>query len=151
MLDFIGFLGQSSNLIIYVCIALAVMLAVEGLVLSLARTHSYRRHINKRLQLLEATDDRRTALIKLRRDTGLSDEGLYKVPFISISRLVLQSGIGWRSGRMVVIVSVAFSVAALGVYAITQSMLLALPVGVLAGIVVPILFLLVLRSRRQAK
>jgi len=151
MANFIGFLGQSSNLIIYVCIALAVMLAVEGLGLSLARKHSYRRHINKRLQLLEAADDRRTALIELRRDRGLSGEGHYTVPFIAISRLVLQSGIGWRSGRMVAIVSGAFSVAALGAYAITQFMLLALLIGILAGIVVPILFLLVLRSRRQAK
>jgi hypothetical protein len=41
MPDFIGFFSQSSNLIIYVCIALAVMLAVEGLGLFLARAHSY--------------------------------------------------------------------------------------------------------------
>src|SRR5262245_57459258 len=151
MPNFIGFLGQSSNLIIYVCIALAVMLAVEGLGLFLARTHSYRRHINRRLQLLEEANDRRTALIELRRDRGLSDEGHYTVPFVSISRLVLQSGISWRSGRMVFLVFAAFSVAALGVYVITQSMLLALLIGILAGIVVPILYLLVLRSRRQAK
>jgi len=151
MPNFISILGQSSNLIIYICIALAVMLAVEGLGLSLARKHSYRRHINKRLQLLEGADDRRTALIELRRDRGLSGEGHYMVPFISISRLVLQSGIGWRSGRMIFIVAVAFSVAALGAYVIIQSMLLALPIGILASIVVPILFLLVMRSRRQAK
>src|SRR5262249_41681040 len=151
MLNFIGFLGQSSNLIIYVCIALAVMLAVEGLGLFLARKHSSRRHINKRLQLLEGADDRRTALIKPRRDRRLSDEGHYTVPFISISRLVLQSGVGWRSGSMVAVVSVAFSVAALGTYVIAQSMLLALLMGILASIVVPILTLLVLRSRRQAK
>jgi tight adherence protein B len=114
MANFISLLGQSSNLIIYVFIALAVMLAVESLGLSLARTHSSRRHINKRLQLLEGADDRRTALMELRRDRGLSSEGYYTLPFISIGRLVLQSGIGWRSGRMVAVVSVAFSVAALG-------------------------------------
>ena len=151
MANFISILGQSSNLIIYVCIALAVMLAVEGRGLSLARKRSSRRHINKRLKLLEGTDDRRTALIELRRDRGLSGEGHYTVPFISISRLVLQSGVGWRSGSMVAMVSVAFSVAALGTYVIAQSMLLALLIGILASIVVPVLTLLVLRSRRQAK
>jgi tight adherence protein B len=103
------------------------------------------------LQLLEGADDRRTALIELRRDRGLSGEGHYTMPFISISRLVLQSGVGWRSGHMVAIVAVAFSVAALGTYVIAQAMLLALLMGILAGIVVPILSLLVLRSRRQAK
>jgi len=151
MPDFIGFSGQSSNMIIYACIAVAVMLAVEGLGLLLARTHSYRRHINRRLQLLEAADDRRTALIELRRDRGLSDEGHHTVPFIWISRLVLQSGVGWRSGRMVAIVSGAFSIAALGAYVVAQSMVLALLLGILAGTVVPILSLLVLRSRRRAK
>jgi tight adherence protein B len=151
MPNFIGLFGQSSNLIIYVCIAVAVMLAVEGLGLFLARKHSYRSRINRRLQLLDAADDRRAALIELRRDRGLSDEGHYTVPFISINRLVLQSGIGWRSGGMVAIVSLAFSVAAFAGYAIAQSMLVALLIGILAGIVVPILFLLALRSRRRAK
>src|SRR5215471_12574396 len=139
MPNFIGLLSQSSDLIIYVFIAVAVMLAVEGLGLFLARTHSSRRHINRRLQLLEAADDRRAALMDLRRDRGLSDEGHFTVPFISISRLVLQSGIGWRSGLMVTIVAVAFFVAALGAFVIIQSVLLALLIGILAGIVVPIL------------
>ena len=137
MPNFIGLLSQSSDLIIYVFIAVAVMLAVEGLGLFLARTHSYRRHINRRLQLLEEANDRRTALIELRRDRGLSDEGHYTVPFISISRLVLQSGVGWRSGRMVTIVFVAFTVAALGAYVVAQSMVLALLLGILAGTVSP--------------
>src|SRR5262249_49845436 len=117
MPNFIGVLSQSSNLIIYVFIAVAVMLAVEVLGLSLTRRQSYRSRINRRLQLLEAAGDRQAALIELRRDRGLSEEGHYRVPFISISRLVLQSGIRWGSGAVVGIMVLAFSVGALAAYA----------------------------------
>src|SRR5262249_11770294 len=75
MPNFISVLSQSSNLIIYVFIAVAVMLAVEALGLSLTRRQSYRSRINRRLQLLEAADDRQAALIELRRGRGLSEEG----------------------------------------------------------------------------
>jgi len=151
MPNFIGVLSQSSNLIIYVLIAVAVMLAVEVLGLSLTRRQSYRSRINRRLQLLEAAGDRQAALIELRRDRGLSEEGHYRVPFISISRLVLQSGIRWGSGAVVGIMVLAFSAGALAAYLIAQSLLLALLIGILAGIVVPILLLVALRSRRRAQ
>jgi tight adherence protein B len=151
MPNFIGLIGQSSDLVIYVCIAVAVMLAVEGLGLLLARTQSYRSRINRRLQLLEAADDRQAALMQLRRDRGLTDEGHYSVPLISISRLVLQSGVGWRSGRLIGVVSLALFVGASAVYALAQSMLLAALVGILAGIVVPVLFLVAMRNRRRAQ
>jgi tight adherence protein B len=151
MPNFIGVLSQSSNLIIYVLIAVAVMLAVEVLGLSLTRRQSYRSRINRRLQLLEAASDRQAALIELRRGRGLSEEGHYRVPFISISRLVLQSGIRWGSGAVVGIMVLAFSAGALAAYAIAQSLLLALLIGILAGIVVPILLLVALRSRRRGQ
>jgi len=151
MPNFIGLLSQTSNLLIYVFIAVAVMLAVEGLGLFLVRKQTYRSRINKRLQLLEAADDRRAALLVLRRDRGLSDEGYYTLPFVSLGRLLLQSGIGWRSGAMIGMVSLIFAVAASAAYALAQSVLLALLIGILAGIVVPILFLLILRSRRRAR
>jgi tight adherence protein B len=151
MPNFIGLFGQSSNLLIYVCIAVAVMLAVEGLGLSLTRKQSYRSRINRRLQLLDASDDRRAALIQLRRDRGLSDEGHYTLPFISISRLMLQAGIGWRSGGLIGITAAAFAVGAALAYAMVQSMLLASLIGFLAGIVAPILFLVARRSRRRGQ
>jgi tight adherence protein B len=151
MPNLIGLFSQWSNAVIYVCIALGVMLAVEGLGLFLTRTQSNRSHINKRLQLLAAADNRQAALIQLRRDRGLSDEGHYAVPFTSINRLVLQSGIGWRSGVITGIASVAFFVGASAAYLITQSMLVASLIGILAGVVVPILLLLALRSRRRAQ
>ena len=57
MPDLSGLLSQSPNLIIYLSVAAAVMLAIEGLGLSLARLRSYRGRINKRLRLLDENGD----------------------------------------------------------------------------------------------
>ena len=150
MPDVTGLFSQPPNLVIYVCIAAAVMLAVEGLGLSLARLRSYRGRINGRLQLLEANGHQDT-LVQLRRDRGLTNQGHYSLPLISLNRLALQSGLGLRSGRMIVITTLAFLVGALGVYAAVQSILLASLVGIMTGIVLPILFLLAMRGRRHAE
>jgi tight adherence protein B len=151
MPDITGLFSQPPNLVIYACIAAAVMLAVEGLGLSLARLRSYRGRINRRLQLLEANGGHQDTLVQLRRDRGLTNEGHYSLPLISLNRLALQSGLGLRSGRMIAITVLAFLVGALGVYTAVQSMLLASLVGIVAGIVFPILFLLAMRGRRHAQ
>src|SRR5258708_27488439 len=147
MSNFIDLLKQTPSLVMYVLIAVAVMLAVEAIGLSIARTRSYRGRINKRLRLLEATEDHHKALVELRRDRGLTEEGYYAFPVKALNRLTLQSGVALRSGRLIIITSLAFLTGALVIYIFTLSIFVAALVGAATGIVLPLLFLVSTRAR----
>ena len=151
MFDAIAQWSQRPNLLIYICVAGAVMLAVEALGLSLRRVRSSRGSINKRLQLLAEDPNRQSVLVQLRRDRGLTEDGSFSFSLVWVNRLLVQSGIGTRSLRMVVVMFAGIAIGALAGFLLFRSPLLAIPLGLLAGVVVPLLVLLFMRKRRRAK
>ena len=58
--------------VIYLFVALAAGLLVEGVYLLFFNTRSYRKNVNRRLKLLDKQADREIVLVQLRRERGLS-------------------------------------------------------------------------------
>ena len=104
MLDLIAQWSQQPNLLLYICVAGAVMLAVETIGLSLRRIRSSRTTINKRLQLLGEDTNQGNVLVQLRRDRGLTEDGSFSFSFVLVNRLLVQSGVGTQSISFIVVV-----------------------------------------------
>src|SRR5215212_3570317 len=92
--------------LIYVFVALAAGLFVEGIYLLFFNTRSYRKNVNRRLRLLDNQPDREGVLVQLRRERGLSTAGDYRLPLVALNRLILQSGLKLGIGKFAVYVGV---------------------------------------------
>ena len=73
--------------------AISAILFVEGVYLLFFSASSYRSKINRRLALMTDQPDREGMLVQLRRERGLTSGGDYRLPIVSLNRLVLQSGL----------------------------------------------------------
>jgi tight adherence protein B len=135
--------------LVYLLVAASAGLLVEGLYLLCFAGASYRQNINRRLKLLKDQPDRENVLVQLRRERGLTSAGNYSLSFINLNLLVLQSGltIGIRK-LLMIIVSVGVMSFIIGLV-FRGNPLEALLIALFCGIVLPYLFLRILRGRRQ--
>src|ERR1043165_1738995 len=90
--------------VIYLFVALAAGLFVEGIYLLFFNTRSYRKNVNRRLRLLDDKLERQTVLVQLPRERGLSTTGDYRQPVVSPIRLILQSGLKLGIGTFAIYV-----------------------------------------------
>ena len=67
-----------------------------------SRRRSYRKRINRRLDLLKDQPDRESVLVQLRRERGLTGGGDYRLPLVALNRLMLQSGLTLGIGRLAI-------------------------------------------------
>src|SRR5882724_3690078 len=79
--------------VFYALAAASAVLFVEATYMLLFSTASYRSRINRRLRLAQDQPDRESVLVQLRRERGLTADGLYALPSIALNRLILQSGV----------------------------------------------------------
>ncbi len=135
--------------LVYLFVALAAGLFVEGVYLLFFTSHSYRRNINRRLQLLETTPDRSNILVQLRRERGLSAMGDYRLPLVALNRLILQSGVTIGVGRLALYISGVALIAFAGMMMWRGSFAESLTVALVAGTLMPLLVLHMMRSRRR--
>src|ERR1700730_2452521 len=87
----------------YAVYAFAVVSAIlfgEGVYLLFFSAASYRNRINRRLSLLSDTVDRQSILVELRRERGLTMGGDFRLPVVSLNRLIVQSGISMGLSRI---------------------------------------------------
>ena len=61
--------------LIYICVAAAAVLLVEGIYLLCFSGVSYRQNVNRRLKLLKDEPNRENILVQLRRERGLTGGG----------------------------------------------------------------------------
>ena len=137
--------------VFYACAALAGVLAAEAAYLLLHKSKSYRKGVNRRLQVSGKETDREKVLVQLRRERGLAADGGYLLPFAAFNRLVVQSGVKvspWRAGTVAGVLGLAAFTAALG---FTGEVLESLAAAAAASLVLPLAALLYLRKRRRAK
>jgi tight adherence protein B len=136
---------------VWLFIAIAVGLTVEAVYLLCYSAASYRSQINRRLKIAKDRTDRESVLIELRRERGLSSGGHYRLGFIALNRLILQSGLTIGFARLAVIVAVvamvAFAATAFWRGDIVEAALAAL----LSATALPYFALRLLRGRRQKK
>src|SRR3954466_12554128 len=91
----------------YVMVGLSAALLAEGVYLLFFTRSSYRKHINRRLKIVDENSDREAALIQLRRERGLTSGGDYRLPIVNLNRLLLQSGLTLGVGKLLIFVAIA--------------------------------------------
>src|SRR5215203_877101 len=119
--------------VIYLLVALAAGLFVEGIYLLFFNARSYRKNVNRRLQLLDNQPDREGVLVQLRRERGLTMTGDYQLPLVALNRLILQSGLKLGIGK----------------FAIYDDLLEAFGAALFCCTLLPLLLLKFKRGRRQ--
>src|SRR5882672_7211945 len=78
---------------IAICFGIAVVLMAEATYLLAFSTASYRSRVNRRLKLSKDQPDREAILIQLRRERGLTNEGLFRFGMQWFNRMLLESGL----------------------------------------------------------
>src|ERR1700674_650744 len=79
--------------LVYALVALSAVFFAEGLYLLLFSSRSYRKNINRRLQIMQIEPNRENVLIQLRRERGLTGGGDFRLSLVALNRLILQSGL----------------------------------------------------------
>jgi len=137
--------------VIYLFVALAAGLFVEGIYLLFFNARSYRKNVNRRLRLLDNQPDREGVLVQLRRERGLTMTGEYRLPLVALNRLILQSGLKLGIGKFAIYV-VVLALFAFGlVMVIRDDLLEAFGAALFCCTLLPILMLKFKRGRRQKK
>src|SRR5262249_51837985 len=83
--------------LIIICVAISVVLFAEAVYLLGFSTASYRSNVNRRLKISKNQPDPEAILVQLRRERGLTGDGLFRVGLQWFNRLMLESGMtsGW--------------------------------------------------------
>ncbi len=137
--------------LIYVLVGVSAMLFVEGVYLLLFTKRSYRKNINRRLQLLEGKPDRESVLVQLRRERGLTSGGDYRLPLVNLNRLVLQSGLSLGFGRLIIFIVAGMAAAFAATMIFDGQLSHAIMAALFCGFVLPFGVLHFLRGRRRKK
>ena len=142
-------LDFDSIYVVYALVAASAGLFAEGFYLLCFTGASYRNNVNRRLKLLKGQTDREGILIQLRRERGLTSSGGYSLKSVNLNQLVLQSGLTVGARRLMAFVAIGTVFAFVAAMIVRGSLLQALLVALFCGLVLPILVLRFLRSRRQ--
>ncbi len=135
--------------VIYLFVALAAGLFVEGIYLLFFNSRSYRKNINRRLQLMDGQPDRERILVQLRRERGLGAGGDYRLPLVALNRLILQSGLSTGITKFAIYVGVLALFAFGLVMATRGEPLEALGTALFCCTLLPLLMLKMKRARRM--
>ena len=136
---------------ISICAAISVVLVAEAVYLLCFSTASYRSRVNRRLKLSKDKPDREAILIQLRRERGLTGEGVFRFGMRWFNRMLLESGLRigvWGLGAIALAAGGAVFIA---VMHFRDSMIEAGPAGLAAAFLVPFLVLRVKRRFRHGR
>ena len=135
----------------YLLVGVSAAMFAEGAYLLLYGQTSYRKNINRRLQVIDDKTDRESVLVQLRRERGLTSGGEYRLPLINLNQLLLQSGLTLGFGRLVVFIVIGMVATFAGLLVFERVLSHAVMGALFAGLVLPFLVLKLLRWRRQRK
>src|SRR5215212_9831420 len=144
-------LELDTQTLIVICAAISVVLFAEAVYLLGFSTASYRSNVNRRLKLSKSQPDREAILIQLRRERGLSSEGLLRFGVQWVNRLILESGMTRGFTTLGLIALAAGGAAFFGVMRFRGELTEAGAAALIVGLVLPFAALLFLRSRRHGK
>jgi tight adherence protein B len=137
--------------LIIIFAAISAILFAEAVYLLGFSTASYRSNVNRRLKLSKSQPDREAILIQLRRERGLTGDGLFRFGMQWFNRLLLESGMTHGAMTLGVIALAAGGAAFAGVFKLRESMLEAGGAALVAALLFPFLTLLFRRKRRHGK
>jgi tight adherence protein B len=129
--------------------AVSAILFAEGIYLLFFSASSYRSRINRRLALMSDQPDREGILVKLRRERGLTSGGDYQLPIVSLSRLVLQSGLTVGFAKLLIFIAIGTVASFGGAMFFFGDLFHAVCAALFSAIIAPYLFLRIKRGRRR--
>ena len=109
--------------LIVICAAISVVLFAEAVYLLGFSTASYRSNVNRRLKLSKNQPDREAILIQLRRERGLTSDGLLRFGMQWFNRLLLESGMTRGVMTLALVALVAGGTVFAGVFKFREEML----------------------------
>src|SRR5262247_1968001 len=127
--------------LVYLLIGVSAAMFAEGLYLLVFNNASYRKNIDRRLKVMSDKTDRESVLVQLRRERGLTSSGDYRLPIVSLNRLLLQSGLTMGFGRLILVIALAATAAFIGVVLIKGSVLYGFLAALFCGVVMPLFVL----------
>ena len=137
--------------LVYLLIGVSAAMFAEGVYLLVYNNASYRKNINRRLRVMDGKTDRESVLVQLRRERGLTSSGDYRLPIISLNKLLLQSGLTIGFGRLIIFIIIGATTTFAAMLMFEGSAFHAFFAALFSGIVLPPFVLKILRSRRQKK
>jgi tight adherence protein B len=138
-------------ILITICAAISVVLFAEAIYLLGFSTASYRKNVNRRLKIASSQPDREAILIQLRRERGLTKEGMLRFSSRWFNTLMLESGLANGFMTLGIAALIGGGVAFAGVLKLRESMLEAGGAALIAALIFPLLTLLFMRKRRHGK
>lgn len=140
-----------SQYVFYAFAAISAVLFVEAIYLLFFSNVTYRKRINRRLDLMSGQPDRESVLVQLRRERGLTSDGDFRLPLEALNRLILQSGLSMGVGRLGVYVAVVAVIAFGALLFVHGNILYAAGLALFCCTLGPLLWLRILRGRRRKK
>jgi tight adherence protein B len=137
--------------LIIIFAAISAILFAEAVYLLGFSTASYRSNVNRRLKLSKNQPDREAILIQLRRERGLTSDGLFRFGMQWFNRLLLESGMTGGLMMLGLIALVSGGAAFAGVLKFREDLLQASGAALVAALLFPFLTLLFKRKRRHGK
>jgi tight adherence protein B len=137
--------------LVAICAAISVVLFAEAVYLLGFSTASYRKNVNRRLKISQNQPDREAILIQLRRERGLTSDGLLRFGMQWFNRMMLESGMTRGALTLGLTALVAGGAAFFGVMHFRGEMMEAAGAALVAGLLLPFAVLVFMRSRRHGK
>src|SRR4051812_1415619 len=137
--------------LIVICTAISVVLFAEAVYLLGFSGASYRKNVNRRLKISHTQPDREAILIQLRRERGLTSDGLFSFGLHWLNRLMLESGLTRGPLKLAFVALLGGGGTFFGIMTLTGGMLPAAGVALLVGLLLPLVTLLIVRKRRHGK
>jgi tight adherence protein B len=137
--------------LIIIFAAISVVLFAEAVYLLGFSTASYRSNVNRRLKLGKNQPDREAILIQLRRERGLTGDGMFRFGLQWFNRLLLESGMTRGAMTLTLVALMGGGIVFAGVFQLRGSALEAGGGALVAALLFPFLTLLIARKRRHGK
>jgi tight adherence protein B len=137
--------------LIIIFAAISVVLFAEAVYLLGFSTASYRSNVNRRLKLSKNQPDREAILVQLRRERGLTGDGMFRGGMQWFNRLLLESGMTRGAMTLGLVALMAGGTVFAGVFHLRGSVLEAGGGALIGALLFPFVTLLIARKRRHGK
>jgi tight adherence protein B len=141
----------NSEYLFYGFIGISAFLLFEAVYLLFFQSASYRKSINRRIEMLKDQPDREGVLVQLRRERGLNGAGDFQLPIEGLNRLILQSGLALGIGKLIAYAALVAMIVTAVVWWRFGNWLYCAGAFLFFLTLGPLLFLKFLRGRRQKK
>ncbi|HEY5070807.1 MAG TPA: type II secretion system F family protein [Caulobacteraceae bacterium] len=134
----------------FLVLVAATIFSVAQAAWGLMRVARAKRLVNRRLAVADRTTSLGELVVELRKQRGLNERGQSIISWAWLSELIARSGIAFQPRRWALLIAAEAAIAALLSFILSHSPMVALAVGAVAAVAVPLVYLK-FRAARRAK